>query len=398
MGIQNFPAILQPIIQQGFLDREFETALNSRLGYRLIADREEFSVGIGETLTKTRAGLKPSVTTPLAAASNTNLDNGLTSTNWGVEQYTITLNFYAATQDLNMVTSRVGIASQFAVLAPVISINALPSATAVNVALAVAGTVSPGNAAVRVGISSSSGAAPGNWVNATVSDGSWTASVTPNVSGAIYLWAQQAAATAVQAVSGALDVVTPALTVSAPGSGTTTAALTITGSVAPASDTVKVQLTTQNAAAPTSGWSAASNASGSFSAALTPAGAGTYYAWAEDPATGLNAVSAAIAVSAEAAASFTFNNPGGSYTHGSSSTVPLNGGVSPAQEVATQVALSTSNATPPSGGWQSATLLEGNTFWAIYYPVPAAAGAYYVWIETSSGGSQTVSSFTISVV
>ena len=113
MGIQNFPTALQPIIQQGFLEREFETALKSRLGYRLIADREEFSVGIGETLTKTRAGLKPSVTVPLVAASNTNLDNGLTSTNWGVEQYTISLNFYAATQDLNMVTSRVGIASQF---------------------------------------------------------------------------------------------------------------------------------------------------------------------------------------------------------------------------------------------------------------------------------------------
>ena len=113
MGIQNFPAALQPIIQQGFLEREFETALKSRLGYRMIADREEFAVGIGETLTKTRAGLKPSVTTPLAAASNTNLDNGLTSSNWGVEQYTISLNFYAATQDLNMVTSRVGIASQF---------------------------------------------------------------------------------------------------------------------------------------------------------------------------------------------------------------------------------------------------------------------------------------------
>ncbi len=113
MGIQNFPAALQPIIQQGFLDREFEMALKSRLGYRLVADREEFSVGIGETLTKTRAGLKPSITTPLAAANNTNLDNGLTSTTWGVEQYTISLNFYAATQDLNMVTSRVGIASQF---------------------------------------------------------------------------------------------------------------------------------------------------------------------------------------------------------------------------------------------------------------------------------------------
>ncbi|MCF3945296.1 DUF4043 domain-containing protein [Acidiphilium sp. AL] len=113
MGISNFPAALQPIIQQGFLEREFEQALRSRLGYRMVADRESFAVGIGETLTKTRAGLKPSVTTPLAASANTNLDNGLTPQGWGVEQYTVTLNFYAATQDLNMVTSRVGIASQF---------------------------------------------------------------------------------------------------------------------------------------------------------------------------------------------------------------------------------------------------------------------------------------------
>jgi hypothetical protein len=113
MGIQNFPAALQPIIQQGFLEREFENALNSRLGYRAVADREDFSVGIGETLTKTRAGLKPSVTTPLSPATNTNLDNGLTPQTFSVEQYTISINLYAATADLNMVTSRVGIASQF---------------------------------------------------------------------------------------------------------------------------------------------------------------------------------------------------------------------------------------------------------------------------------------------
>ena len=113
MGIQNFPLSLQPIIQQGFLEREFEQALVSRLGYRAIADREPFAVGIGETLTKTRAGLKPSVTVPLAPNTNTNLDNGLTPSTWGVEQYTITINHYASTTDLNMVTSSVGIASQF---------------------------------------------------------------------------------------------------------------------------------------------------------------------------------------------------------------------------------------------------------------------------------------------
>jgi hypothetical protein len=113
MGIQNFPVSLQPIIQQGFLEREFSQALRSRLGYRACADQVKVAVGIGETLTKTRAGLKPSVTTPLAPATNTNFDNGLTPTIWGVEQYTIAVNLYAATTDLNVVTERVGIASQF---------------------------------------------------------------------------------------------------------------------------------------------------------------------------------------------------------------------------------------------------------------------------------------------
>ena len=47
------------------------------------------------------------------AGTNTNFDNGLTPTTWGVEQYTISINLYAATTDLNVVTERVGIASQF---------------------------------------------------------------------------------------------------------------------------------------------------------------------------------------------------------------------------------------------------------------------------------------------
>jgi hypothetical protein len=113
MPISNFPAALQPIIQLGYLEREFQQALTSRLGYRAVADRMTFSVGVGETLTKTRAGLKAAVTTPIPAGSNTNLDNGLVPASFGVEQFTITLEHYAATTDLNMVTSRVGIANQF---------------------------------------------------------------------------------------------------------------------------------------------------------------------------------------------------------------------------------------------------------------------------------------------
>src|SRR3954469_380206 len=113
MPIQNFPTALQPIIQQGFLEREFQQALRSKVAYRACADRVSIAAGIGETLTKTRAGLKPAVTSPMVPASNTNLDNGLTPTNWGVELYTITMNLYAATSDLNVVTQQVGIASQF---------------------------------------------------------------------------------------------------------------------------------------------------------------------------------------------------------------------------------------------------------------------------------------------
>src|SRR6202011_2135049 len=81
--------------------------------YRACPDRVDIGGGIGETLTKTRAGLKPSVKTPLAPATNTNYDNGLNPTYWGVEQYTISINLYAASTDLNVVTERVEIASQF---------------------------------------------------------------------------------------------------------------------------------------------------------------------------------------------------------------------------------------------------------------------------------------------
>lgn len=113
MAINNFPAALQPIIQQGFLEREFQTGLQSRLGFRAIADREEIPNKVGETVTKTRRGLKAPVTTPLNPSSNTNLDNGLSPSGWTVEQYSLSMNMYGDTIDLNMVTQGVGIASQF---------------------------------------------------------------------------------------------------------------------------------------------------------------------------------------------------------------------------------------------------------------------------------------------
>lgn len=127
MAINNFPAALQPIIQQGFLEREFQEGIQSRLGFRAIADREEIPNKVGETVTKTRRGLKAPVTTPLNPANNTNLDNGLTPSGWTVEQYTLSMNMYGDTIDLNMVTQGVGIAKQFLENAKVNGIQAAQS-------------------------------------------------------------------------------------------------------------------------------------------------------------------------------------------------------------------------------------------------------------------------------
>lgn len=113
MAIDNFPASLQPIIQQGFLEREFQDYLTSVLGYRQAAKRENIRTNIGETITKTRPGLKAPVTTPMTPSTNTNFDNGMTPSTWTVEQYTMTLAQYGDTIDLNTVTQKVGIVDQF---------------------------------------------------------------------------------------------------------------------------------------------------------------------------------------------------------------------------------------------------------------------------------------------
>ncbi len=113
MSINNLPASIQDVIQTGILEREFHAALKAKFGFRAIADRELFPARIGETITKTRAGLLPAIITPMAPAANSDFTSGLTPQNWSVEQYTLTINQYAGNQMLNVVTSRVAIADLF---------------------------------------------------------------------------------------------------------------------------------------------------------------------------------------------------------------------------------------------------------------------------------------------
>jgi len=89
--INKFPATLQPLIQQGFLDREFQQAVRSKFGYRSCADRIPVTAKICQAITGTRPGLTDGTT----------------------ENWSAVINHYAPIIDLEMVTSRIGIASQF---------------------------------------------------------------------------------------------------------------------------------------------------------------------------------------------------------------------------------------------------------------------------------------------
>jgi hypothetical protein len=113
MSLNDLPASIQSVIQSGYLERRFNQALRAELGFRAIADREMFSAGIGESITKTRVGLLPAVIAPMAAAAVTDITSGLTNQNYSVEQYVLGVAQYAAPMQLNIATARVAIDGLF---------------------------------------------------------------------------------------------------------------------------------------------------------------------------------------------------------------------------------------------------------------------------------------------
>ncbi|KVC81393.1 hypothetical protein [Burkholderia ubonensis] len=113
MALNNLPAALQSVIQTGFLEHQFGLPLKAKLGFRAIADREPFTANIGETITKTRTGLLPAITTAMSPAANSDITSGLTPQNYSVEQYILSIAQYAANMQLNIVTQKVAIADLF---------------------------------------------------------------------------------------------------------------------------------------------------------------------------------------------------------------------------------------------------------------------------------------------
>lgn len=89
-----FPAQLQNAIQQNYLQRAFLDPLVNKLGYRSIAEKTEFPGRIGQSITMTRTGLLVPNITPLDPATNNNLDNGITPTQYATEQFTLSVAQY----------------------------------------------------------------------------------------------------------------------------------------------------------------------------------------------------------------------------------------------------------------------------------------------------------------
>jgi hypothetical protein len=112
-GFANFPTGLENAIQLEFLNREFEEGLDSILAYRRMALQETVNARMGETLTRTRKGRTPPQIDPLSGVQiNANLDNSLSPESYQTEQYTITLNNYAGTQDVPILQELAGVADQ----------------------------------------------------------------------------------------------------------------------------------------------------------------------------------------------------------------------------------------------------------------------------------------------
>ena len=109
-GFVTLPPALIDMIQTGMLAREFQEGLDSWLAYRRSSVEEIIPARIGQTLTYTRYGRKPPVSTPLNPSNNTNFDNGLTPTDAPIEQYILQMNEWGDTTDVNLVDSQTAIA------------------------------------------------------------------------------------------------------------------------------------------------------------------------------------------------------------------------------------------------------------------------------------------------
>lgn len=100
------PATLQPIVQNGILDRVFRDALIPQFLYPATASVEPIAQGIGATVTFTRDGLLAPATTPTTGSDPS-------PQTLSYEQWSLSVEQYSNTMDTNRLTARASLADTF---------------------------------------------------------------------------------------------------------------------------------------------------------------------------------------------------------------------------------------------------------------------------------------------
>lgn len=271
-----------------------------------------------------------------------------------------------------------------------IALTTAPAEGQIGTALVLAGTVAPPHTPVRVGLSASTTTEPTDWVRATVANGSWTASLTPEQAGQFQIWAAQIKhnnrAIAMSEVQIAAAPERPKLSgiaiTTAPAQGKIGGALPLSGMVSPPGTAVRVGLSASATSEPAD-WTAATVTGTNWSAALTPEDAGLFQLWAAQaiPDDAKFRVQPVLVLSGSGHLEMTtppaFGKEGVAFT--------VSGYVSP-PGTAVSVGLSPSTGTSPEdfvdatvdGGRWTAQLTAGQ------------AGPMYVWAEQAASSNQPV--------
>ena len=111
------PAALQPMLQNGFLEHSFRSALFPALLYAKAADSEPWTDNLGATRTSTRKGLLPVVTTP-----TTGSDASVAT--YPLEQWSVSMDQYGQTVATDMLSNLVALASRYAADIQTLGLNA----------------------------------------------------------------------------------------------------------------------------------------------------------------------------------------------------------------------------------------------------------------------------------
>lgn len=271
-----------------------------------------------------------------------------------------------------------------------IALTSAPAEGQVGAALVLAGTVTPPHTPVRVGLSTSTTTEPTDWVRATVANGTWTASLTPQQAGQFQIWAAQikhnnrAIAMSPVQIAAAPERPKPsAIAITqAPAQGKLGAALTLAGLVSPAGTAVRVGLAASATSAPDD-WVAATVTGTNWSAVLTAEAAGLFQIRAEQvgPSDPKSRTQPVLILAGSGHLEMT--TPPAFAKEGVALTV--SGYVSP-PGTAVSVGLSPSTSTSPEdfveatvdGGRWTAQITAGQT------------GPMYVWAEQAASSNQPV--------